>query len=188
VKELALEEHVAVGQAIRAMRRGRMSLQELADRSNVSVGSLSQIENGRGNPSFALLGRIAAALNVEASQLLSAPPRSATAIVRKSARPHVRLVRNGGEVELLTPDLLRDINVSRMALAPGESVSFDGYSGEVCILIERGRMRIEHENSEAIDLGAGDAVSYTIPRHAHIQNVGKGLLELVSVFCPARPD
>jgi len=59
-----VEEHVAVGRAIRAMRHGRMSLQELADKSNVSVGSLSQIENGRGNPSLAMLERIAGALRL----------------------------------------------------------------------------------------------------------------------------
>lgn len=166
------------------MRRGRMSLQELADKSNVSVGSLSQIENGRGNPSLALLGRIAGALNVDASELLSAPPTSATAIVRNSERPHLRLVHARGEVDLLTPDIMHDLAVSRTVMAPGESMEDTGYSGEVCILVQRGRMRLEDGTGEVMVLGPGDAVTYTIPRAVTRRNVGRGPLELIGVFSP----
>lgn len=180
-----MEEHVAVGRAIRAMRRGRMSLQELADKSNVSVGSLSQIENGRGNPSLAMLERIAGALRVDASQLLSSPPTSATAIVREAERPRQRLVHYSNlEVEMLTPDIWHDITVSRSMMAPGESVSDEFYSGEVCILVQRGRMRIASDSGETIDLGPGDAISYSLPRKGTRTNIGKGPLVFIGVFCP----
>lgn len=148
------------------------------------MGSLSQIENGRGNPSLALLGWIAGALNVDAGELLSAPPASATAIVRNSERPHLRLVHDEGEVDLLTPGIRHDLTVSRSVLAPGESVEDTGYSGEICILVQRGRKRLETETGEVMVLGPGDAVSYTIPRAITRSNVGRGPLELIGVFSP----
>ena len=179
-----MEEHVAVGRAIRAMRRGRMSLQELADKSNVSVGSLSQIENGRGNPSLAMLDRIAGALNVDARQLLSSPPTSATAIVRKDEHRRQRLIFGDREVEMLTPDIWHDFAVSRSVMAPGESESLDYYSGEVCILVQRGRMRMEFDSGEIIDLGPGDTINYSIPRKGTRRNIGAGPLVFIGVFCP----
>jgi transcriptional regulator with XRE-family HTH domain len=161
-----------------------MSLTELADKSNVSVGSLSQIENGRGNPSLAMLQRIASALSVDASQLLSAPPVGATAIVRASERPRLRTMHTDEEVELLTPDIQHDLTVSRSVMAPGEKAPDTGYTGELCILIHRGHMRIQWETGETTDLHPGDAVSYTIPRHSIRSNVGRGPLEYTGLFCP----
>jgi transcriptional regulator with XRE-family HTH domain len=178
------QERVAVGLAIRTMRRGRMSLQELADKANVSVGSLSKIENGLGNPSLALLGRVAAALNIEPCQLLSPPEFSATAIVRKSERPKFRTVHNDHLVELLTPDILHNPTVSHTVMAPGES-SFDaGYSGELCLLIRSGRMLLEFSTGESVTLNPGDSVCYSTPASSNRRNIGTGPLEFIGVFSP----
>lgn len=68
----------AVGAAIRRSRSGRFSLAELARRSRTSVGLLSLIERGQGNPSFETLVRIAGALDVPLAELI-APPTVTTA-------------------------------------------------------------------------------------------------------------
>jgi transcriptional regulator with XRE-family HTH domain len=175
-------ERVAVGLAIRTMRRGRMSLQELAEKANVSVGTLSKIENGLGNPSLALLGRVAAALNVETCQLLSPPEFSATAIVRKSERPKFRTVHNYHVVELLTPDILHNPTVSYSVLAPGESSCDAGYSGELCLLIRSGRMQLDFKTGESVHLYPGDSVCYSAPHSGIRRNIGPVPLEFIGVF------
>lgn len=60
----------SVGAAIRQARAGRYSLAALARRSRTSVGVLSLIERGRGNPSFETLARIADALEVSLASLI----------------------------------------------------------------------------------------------------------------------
>ena len=61
----------SVGAAIRKERAGRFSLAELARRSHTSVGILSVIERGKGNPSFDTLARIADALEVPLVRLIA---------------------------------------------------------------------------------------------------------------------
>ena len=60
----------SVGAAIRQARAGQYSLAELARRSRTSVGILSLIERGQGNPSFETLARIADALGVSLAGLI----------------------------------------------------------------------------------------------------------------------
>lgn len=182
-----MEEHVALGAAIHRMRGGRMSLQDLADKSNVSVGSLSQIENGRGNPSFAMLERIASAMNVDATQLLSAPPTSATAIVRAGERSKHRRVQDV-DVEMLTPDIWHDVTVTHHVLAAGQHSTDVSYSGDVCILLQRGRMRVESEG-ETVDLVPGDSINYSIPRRGMVRrNIGKSPVVFIAAFRPRETE
>lgn len=60
----------SVGAAIRRARTGRYSLAELARRSRTSVGVLSLIERGKGNPSFETLARVADALGMSLASLI----------------------------------------------------------------------------------------------------------------------
>src|SRR2546428_6422514 len=61
----------ALGQQVRQLRLERgLTLEEVAARSGCSLGSLSQIERGLGNPSFATLVRISHALRVSVGRLV----------------------------------------------------------------------------------------------------------------------
>ncbi len=62
---------VAIGREVRMLRKhASMTVAELAERSAVSVGMLSKIENGLTSPSLSTLQSIAHALGVPISQLL----------------------------------------------------------------------------------------------------------------------
>jgi transcriptional regulator with XRE-family HTH domain len=63
---------VALGAAVRRTRLGRFTLAQLAERSGVSVGLLSLIERGRGNPSINTLAAIADALDISLPDLVAA--------------------------------------------------------------------------------------------------------------------
>jgi transcriptional regulator with XRE-family HTH domain len=57
-----------LGQTIRNRRRGlSLDQQALAELAQVSVHALSDIESGKGNPTFAVLNRLAAVLGLEIS-------------------------------------------------------------------------------------------------------------------------
>lgn len=63
---------VGLALAIRRARAGRYTLAELAQRAGLSVGLLSLIERGRGNPSLTTLARIAEALDLGLVELVAA--------------------------------------------------------------------------------------------------------------------
>jgi len=68
----ASPEHAALGQAIRELRQAAgLSQEELADRCGMHRTYVGGIERGERNVSFRNLLRLAAALDVRASQLLA---------------------------------------------------------------------------------------------------------------------
>ena len=59
-----------LGVRIRALRKERgLSLERLADKSDVAVGSLSRIENGKGGGNSRTIERVAEALKVSMAEL-----------------------------------------------------------------------------------------------------------------------
>ena len=66
------QAHVALGRAVRDLRvRGGISQEELAHLSGMHRTYLGGIERGERNPSFTNLHRLAGALGVRPSELLS---------------------------------------------------------------------------------------------------------------------
>lgn len=63
-----------VGEAIRGIRQSRgMTQEELALTAQVDMRYLGSIERGKGNPSVAILGRLASALSVHPTDFFRAP-------------------------------------------------------------------------------------------------------------------
>jgi len=93
-----------IGKRIRELRRNRLTLSQLAELSQVSVGLLSRLENGIGNPSFASLNSIARALDVDVYTFFQSPDDSAT-LLRKGERVSLRILNTNVELELLGPTL-----------------------------------------------------------------------------------
>jgi len=60
----------ALGRRIRALREGkRLTQEQLAERAELSLKHLGQIERGRGNPTLSSLEALAQALGVSLSEL-----------------------------------------------------------------------------------------------------------------------
>ena len=85
----------SIGSIIRRLRREKgMSLQEVAKKSGVSVGMLSQVERDLANPSLRVLTGIRRALGAEVSDLFQEPPRTQQDpdfVRRASRRPRLEL-------------------------------------------------------------------------------------------------
>lgn len=116
--------NLAIAGRILALRKARrFSLDQLAARSDVSKGMLVQIEQGRANPSIAILCRVAAGLGVSVVELVQteAEPMSPVRIAQPELARRLWTGPHGGDASLVVgsngPDMLELWN---WTLHPGE--------------------------------------------------------------------
>ncbi len=180
-----------LGRSLRSARRDRgLSLERLAITSGVSAGLISQLERGRGNPSFLTLRRLAAALElpfgsfVEGSLRLSPerPPDASgvvaagqmsdprghlCAVVRAHERKSLVLPQEGLVYELLTPDLRGALEVLRTQVPPGFTNADRPFrhQGEECVHLLSGALELV-VGERVFSLVGGDTATYD-PSVAH---------------------
>lgn len=121
----------SLGADLRALRKARgMTLTELSDHLDRSVGWVSQVERDISEPSITDLRHIAAALNISVSMLFGQAPAPADEvgyIVRKDARRRIGSGAAGLIEELLSPDLTDEFEMVHSTFEPhsriGEEVT-----------------------------------------------------------------
>lgn len=95
-----------VGATVRMLRRQRnLTLEALASRAGISVGLISQLERGNGNPAFSTLSQLAHALDVYIGRLFHVADNGSP-VVRAGERRSLdvgRPARLDAVHELLTP-------------------------------------------------------------------------------------
>jgi transcriptional regulator with XRE-family HTH domain len=116
----------SVGADIRALRRSRsITLTELAEKLDRSVGFASQIERGISEPSIDDLYRIAEMFNIPVGFFFgrhSGDPAEAKFIVRVGGRRQIGSLEGGLIEELLSPDLGGSFEIIRSEFAPGAAL------------------------------------------------------------------
>lgn len=163
--------HADVGARLKALRIAQgLSVNELAMRAGVSVGTVSQVERNKANPSVRILERLRQALSVPLSALLEADDAPSDPVtgdfVRKAAeRPLFEVGRNGMEKELLSPHGDHDLQMMIIMLPAGagsEEVLVG--VGEKAGLVLEGTVVLNVGDRRA-ELRAGDSFQFksTIP-------------------------
>jgi transcriptional regulator with XRE-family HTH domain len=109
VDEASEQAFADVGGAIAANLRRlrtarRMSLATLAARADVAKATLTNLEQGRGNPTIETLWSLALALGVAFSDLLEDRRETATLVVRAQRGARVRGSTPGGQLDLRLVD------------------------------------------------------------------------------------
>jgi transcriptional regulator with XRE-family HTH domain len=177
-----------LGEHVRRLRLERgLTLEEISAKSGCSVGSLSQLERGKGNPAFFTLAKIAHALEVPVARLLHIE-KSVEPVVRRGQgrrlNPHPTEHR-GTVYELLTPDLDRALEVVRYELPPGLSTEKTPFvhGGEESGIILRGTQEI-NVNGVLYTLNAGDAISFQSTLPHWFRNPGPDVVEGIFVCTP----
>ncbi|MDU8929247.1 XRE family transcriptional regulator [Alisedimentitalea sp. MJ-SS2] len=111
-----------LGADIRALRKSRtLTLADMAETLNRSVGWLSQVERDMSEPSISDLRQIAAALDVPMSMLFghsAAPAIEQGYVVRAGARRPMGSGEEGLFEELLSPDLTDDFEMVHSTFQP----------------------------------------------------------------------
>jgi len=179
-----------LGTQLRALRAARgLSIRKLANKAGVSVGLVSQIENGVTSPSIKSLRQISEALGVPVRAFFDEPAQPPTAemgvIVRAPQRRLLNLRTKGVLKELLTPDLTGDLEVLMVHVAPGGSSGPEMYThpGEEAGYILEGTMALFVENNE-FNLEAEDAFRFKSTRPHRFENAGTTDLKLIWVISP----
>ncbi|MEL6607595.1 MAG: XRE family transcriptional regulator [Pseudomonadota bacterium] len=117
----------SLGADLRALRKARgLTLQDLADVLDRSVGWLSQVERDITEPSITDLRHLARALDVSVSSLFrtdAANADEAGYIVRAAARRPIGSRAAGLVEELLSPDLTDDFEVVHSTFEPRSEIT-----------------------------------------------------------------
>jgi len=158
----------AVGIQIKKWRTERgMTLANVAERSGLNVGYLSQIENDKASPSLQCLTSIATALSVPAAWfLIDDVPEPQ--VVRASERPAT--LTELGRIEHVDCRSSRDVSILEVTAGPsGSRIGAHAHAGDEHHVVLRGRFRMT-QGDHVIDVGPGDYLRWdgTIPHDAQV--------------------
>ena len=167
---------LAVGSRIRDLRREhRLSLETIADRTDLSIGFLSQIERGLSSPSLRVLATLADVLGVGIAALFGARPSTEAAssvVTREVQRAELKLWRTGISKQLLSPAGTDNrLNLFLVHLEPGGNTGDELYThdGEEAGLVLEGEMTLTVD-AETWSLKTGDSFRFASRRPHRFSN------------------
>ena len=171
----------AVGPRLRALRRRRgVTLEQLAERTGISVSTLSRLESGQRRPTLELLLPLARAHRVPLDELVGAPATG-------DPRVHPRPVRRDGRIWI---PLSRDVGglvvfkqVVPVDPAPPERLEQRVHEGYEWLYVITGRLRLAL-GEQTFVLEAGEAAEFDTRVPHGIGNAGRKPLELLIIFGP----
>lgn len=184
-----METDIDIGGKIRELRKEQeMSIAELAEKSKVSSGLISQLERNITNPSISSLWNISKSLGVSIGYFFNEESDTGfNPVVRKNNRKRIVTSDSNATYELLSPDLNRKIEFLSITINPGEYSSKEliVHDGEECGVVIKGRLMIKTEKKEYI-LEEGDSIYFdsTIP-HKYI-NIGEEIC--ISIWAMTPPS
>ncbi|MEW6264567.1 MAG: cupin domain-containing protein [Thermodesulfobacteriota bacterium] len=178
----------AIGQQIKALRKVKgLKLVELANKSRISKGLLSKIENAKVSSPISTYSNIASALGVHFSDLVQSSPRGGCLVIRRNQRKLVsrKRTQHGYRFESLgdqwpnkqfNPFLLTYLPQPKSAPLP--NFKFDG---EEFIFVLEGNLEMIYDK-ERYQLEPGDCIflDATIPHGGRAPGKEKAMALLIS--------
>lgn len=162
-----------------------MSLKDLAEKTGLTSGCLSQIERNVSDPSIATLRKIANTLNVAVFYFLM-DETIANPVVRKSNRKKFKFPRSPITYELLCPDLKSNIEMFIGRMKPGKSYIGEkllAQNGEEIIYVMEGNMLIQIFDDQYL-LEPGDTIYFVSNTLRKVVNNGDTELVFISAITP----
>lgn len=178
-----------IGRKLRLRRAIKaLSLQDVADKAEISIGLLSQIERGMTMPSLKSLRQICAALDMPVGWLFDVPEGEySDVVVRASSRRIMNLGPKGMTKELLSPDSVPGIQMIRIVIQPGGSsgdLPYNNDAGSKCGTVLAGTLGLEVDGREYV-LASGDSFAFPAVKLHRFWCVGEQPVDLIWVVTPA---
>jgi transcriptional regulator with XRE-family HTH domain len=177
-----------VGPKIHALRKAKgMTLQQVSDRSGLSVSFLSQVERDLASPTVISLAHIAHALGVGASFFLPPPPTGDTVVRSYDRQPfklhdgEVVYARLGGDFGGRTLEPLL------VTYPPRFASEVFRHEGEEFLYVLQGQVEI-HLDDEAHSLHEGDSMHFASDRTHWVENLHDLPAQVVFVNTPTYID
>lgn len=168
----------AVGLQVKRWRRERgLTLANVAERSGLNVGYLSQIENDKASPSLTCLASIGDALDVPIAWfLIEEVP--APQVVRASERTAREV--DAGRIERVDGNVSRDLSIVEVVARPGWRTGAHTHAGDEHHIVLRGEIRMT-QGDHVIEAGPGDYVRWdgTIPHDAEVIGDNEGAMLII---------
>jgi transcriptional regulator with XRE-family HTH domain len=176
-----------LGQRIRRLRKERsLSLKDLAERTNLSVSFLSQIERGTSSASLRVLMPIANALSVALSSLFEDFERAGrveSIVQRREERRKLAFRGTSVSKEVVSPTVSPSrLDVYLTTIEPGGTSGSDPYShvGEEAGIVLRGTLELVVDGITHL-LREGDGFAFASRRLHQFQNPGNELTQVIWV-------
>lgn len=158
-------EYLDVGTKIRLRRKVRgLSLKEVADASDISIGQLSQIERGVSAPSLRALQQICKVLLMPIGWLFEASEgeENPDGIVVHAKHRRSLEFASGMTKQLLTPDTCRSIQMMKVIVRPGGSSGATHYFARgtaECGSVLSGTLGLDIDGTQ-FSIPAGDTFAF----------------------------
>jgi len=174
-----------LGGILAKARKGRFTLEQLAEVSGLSASGISQLERGLGNPSFTTLLKLANALELPWHALFTGPTNDTPGFVPANARKKLVHPNEDLTFELLTPDFQGDLAVVRAHIPPhfNNSTRPFRHPGEECTHILSGTLEVLI-GSDTFVLEQGDSLTYDSGVPHCWCNPGSSPAEVISAVTP----
>ncbi len=170
-----------VGAQVRRRRREReLTLADVAERTGLNMGYLSQVENDKASPSLETLASLAEALEVPITWFLldtSPAPR----VVRHAERPERVMPYGGGVMSQVDGGEARDVAIFEGNISPGERTGFHAHPGDEHHLVLSGRVRFTQGDSIVV-AGPGDYVLLDGTLAHDVETVGDEPARLLIIY------
>jgi len=171
----------SLGTRLRELRTARdLTLEQLSAMAAVSKAMLSQIEQGKVNPTVAVMLKIAGALELGISDLIDTPTRRhIIRVIPASDDSYTFLATGDCTIRTLSPlNMEKNIEFYRLSLEHGAELASEPHfpGTEEFLYVNKGRARVSI-GEQAADLGRGDAIHYRADAPHCIANVGRGKVE-----------
>jgi transcriptional regulator with XRE-family HTH domain len=187
--------NAAVGRNVRGHRTMlAWTLDDLAARSGVSKGMLSQVEQARTNPSVATICRLATAFGVSIASLVEAPEVPSARVVRAGDAVTLWAGEQAGSAArlLVGSGTSQQVELWDVRMLPG-----DGYASEAhpsgtreLLLVIEGELTLELDGDRQL-VCAGDAIAFVADRSHAYRNQGtrplRYALSVIHRDQPTRP-
>jgi transcriptional regulator with XRE-family HTH domain len=171
-----------------ARKRQQLTLQQVAERSDLSVSYLSQIERNLLTPSVGTLKRIALALDIPTGQLIapdSGAPRAMVTVLRKDHRKRVAFPQSNSVYELLMPDFRRRVSALWLTAEAGaQSGPAQSHEGEDIVIVLQGQLSVEVAE-HWYDLKPGDSICFNSELPHRWSNRRKQVAQAIWISSPA---
>lgn len=167
-----------------ARRQQQLSLRALAAKVDFSASFLSQVELGQVSPSIGSLDRIAQALGMHLSDLLSQPISLNGPVLRHGRQASLHSEWSHATIESLLPaDVRTKIGVLLMRIEPGGQsgkLSSTSPADKELAFCVRGRTTVTIAEKR-YNLCEGDSIFYEAEPIARWQNFGKKIAEVLLI-------
>lgn len=160
-------EKVTVGVQLKAIRvENKLTLEEVSKRTGLARSTLSKIENEQISPTFTVMQKLAAGLDIELPQLFTKPKKSKVTgrrdiTLNDQGRPHATLTY---EHELLATQLRNKKMMPYKTRVHARNFEHFGdwvtHQGEEFLLVLEGEVQLLTEFYEPANLGVGDSAYY----------------------------